>query len=149
MERRNVTNISDYFDKGFIGAQLFAGDIVMVQGLHTFSESPPQPKGNDCSFVSRQTNRVRIEGIIDRRDATSVSAWSIWLRGQKNTCSIMRIGQIQRDDNILKIDATVLAIRAGDESFKSRDYTKRLAESGVAFRQYDFEERGSDSADET
>ncbi|WP_142303318.1 HNH endonuclease signature motif containing protein [Janthinobacterium rivuli] len=134
LERGNIFNISDYLDRGLLKTQLICGDIIMVQGLHTFTPVKPRPKGSDISKVWRKSNRVNVSSVINLEDSTSSSAWSVWLRGQQNVCVISKVRNIKRvGDNIL-IETTALAIRSHDDDFKHRAYDDRLWQSGLPFR---------------
>jgi hypothetical protein len=134
MQLGNISNISDYLDKGFFSGQILPGDIVMVQGLHTYTPVTPRPKGSEISTVLRKTNRVRIVSTINLEGATSTSSWCDWLRGQKNVCQILRVQEISRKDGNLVIEGTTLAIRSRDADFKHREYAARLWQTGLPYR---------------
>jgi len=133
LDRSDITNVSDHFDRGFLNAQLVVGDIILVQGLHTFTPVTPRPKGTDVSRVWRKTNGVQISSIIDLQGATSTSSWCGWLRGQNNICAILKVQKIFRQDGQVMVEGTALAIRSQDQEIKTRNYEQRLAGSGIAF----------------
>jgi hypothetical protein len=125
-----IRNISDHLDRGVIGC-LVQGDIVFVQGLHTFKPQSPAPPGSQLSRGTRSANRVVVSFVFDLCEATSVSAWSIWLRGHGNVGSLLRIQRLSRVGDKLHIECTVLAIRNAAQDLKHRMYELHLLESGL------------------
>lgn len=125
-----LRNISDYLDRGVM-ACLVAGDVVFVQGLHTFAPQTPAPAGSQLSRGQRSANRVVISFVFDLREATSSSAWSTWLRGTGNVGSLLRVQRLSRLDNKLHVECTVLAIRSAYGELKQRMYDLHLLESGL------------------
>jgi hypothetical protein len=69
--------------------------------------------------------------VFDLCEATSVSAWSIWLRGHGNVGSLLRIQRLSRVGDKLHIECTVLAIRNAAQDLKHRMYELHLLESGL------------------
>ena len=65
-----LRNISDYLDRGVLGC-LVPGDVVFVQGLHTFTPQSPAPAGSQLSRGQRSANRVVISFVFDLSEATS------------------------------------------------------------------------------
>lgn len=125
-----LRNISDYLDRGVLGC-LVPGDVVFVQGLHTFSPQSPAPSGSQVSRGQRSANRVVVSFVFDLSETTSLSAWSTWLRGTGNVGSLLRVQRLSRLDLKLHIECTVLAIRSSYTELKHRMYELHLLESGL------------------
>jgi hypothetical protein len=125
-----IRNISDHLDRGVMGC-LVQGDIVFVQGLHSFTSQSPAPPGSQLSRGTRSANRVVVSFVFDLSEATSVSAWSIWLRGHGIVGSLLRIQRLSRVGDKLHIECTVLAIRNAAQDLKHRMYELHLLESGL------------------
>lgn len=126
-----LRNISDYLDRGVLGC-LVPGDVVFVQGLYTFSPQSPAPVGSQLSRGQRSANRVVVSFVFDLREATSSSAWSIWLRGTGNVGCLLRVQRLSRlDAHRLHIECIVLAIRSAYHELKQRMYELHLLESGL------------------
>lgn len=125
-----IRNISDHLDRGVMGC-LVQGDIVFVQGLHTFTPQNPAPSNSQLSRGTRSANRVVVSFVFDLSEATSMSAWSIWLRGHGNVGSLLRIQRLKRISDKLHIECTVLAIRSAAQDLKQRMYELHLRESGL------------------
>lgn len=135
-----LRNISDYLDRGVLGC-LAPGDVVFVQGLHTFTPQSPAPAGSQLSRGQRSANRVVVSFVFDLSEATSPSAWSTWLRGTGNVGCLLRIQRLSRLGPKLHIECTVLAIRSAYRELKQRMYELHLLESGLPQRN---EEGGED-----
>jgi hypothetical protein len=148
-----LLNISDHLDKSFV-PQLVEGDVILVQGLHNFTPLKRAKNAPEVSEVWRKTNRVRVGCQINLGEATSNSAWCNWLRGQHNVATILLVRKIFREDGIVNVQGTALAIRDPDDGLKKRSYLQRLAESGVILRhqrddgEIDDEEPWNDTPDE-
>jgi hypothetical protein len=127
IKHTGVLNISDYLDRSLIAPQILIGDIILVQGLHTFSPVKPRIKGADVSEAWRSANGIKISSIINLADATSTSAWCTWLRGQKNVAAIIKVREISRENGEVTIQGTALAIRDQDDDLKKRNYLSRFA----------------------
>lgn len=125
-----LRNISDYLDRGTLGC-LVPGDVVFVQGLHTFSPQSPAPAGSQLSRGQRSANRVVVSFVFDLSEATSSSAWSTWLRGTGNVGCLLRVQRLLRLGTKLHIECTVLAIRSSYCALKHRMYEQHLLESGL------------------
>lgn len=125
-----LRNISDYLDRGVLGC-LVPGDVVFVQGLHTFSPQSPAPAGSQLSRGQRSANRVVVSFVFDLREATSSSAWSTWLRGTGNVGCLLRVQRLSRLGPKLHIECTVLAIRSSYSELKQRTYELHLLESSL------------------
>ena len=125
-----IRNISDHLDRGVMGC-FVQGDIVYVQGLHTFTPQSPAPSNSQLSMGMRSANRVVVRFVFDLSEATSMSAWSVWLRGHGNVGSLLRIQRLRRVGDKLHIECTVLAIRSAAQDLKHRMYELHLLESGL------------------
>lgn len=135
-----LRNISDYLDRGVLGC-LVPGDVVFVQGLHTFTPQCPAPTGSQLSRGQRSANRVVVSFVFDLSEATSSSAWSTWLRGTGNVGCLLRVQRLSRLGPKMHIECTVLAIRSAYRELKQRMYELHLLESGLPKRN---EEGGED-----
>lgn len=129
-----VRNISDLLDRGILSDAIVEGDIVYVQGIHQFSSFRPMPAGTQLSRGKRSANRVSVEYVFDLAEATSGSAWSLWLRGAQSVGSLVQVKRITRINGKLSIIGTVLAIRSALEGLKKRSYHDSLLESGILQR---------------
>lgn len=125
-----LRNISDYLDRGILGC-LVMGDVIFVQGLHTFTPQGPAPAGSQLSRGKRSANRVVVSFVFDLSEATSSSAWSTWLRGAGNVGCLLRVQRLSRLGPKLHIECTVLAIRSAYSELKQRTYELSLLESGL------------------
>lgn len=128
-----LRNISDYLDRGVLGC-LVPGDVVFVQGLHTFTPQSPAPAGSQLSRGQRSANRAVVSFVFNLSEATSSSAWSTWLRGTGNVGCLLRVQRLSRLDPKLHVECTVLAIRSAYHELKQRRYDLHLLESGLPQR---------------
>lgn len=146
-----VRNISDDLDRGVLNQLIVPGDLVFVQGLHSFSDVEPAPTGTQAVRGTRSANRVEISFVFDRAEATSSSAWSTWLRGRQGVGSLMQVKQLERTGDKLHVMATVLAIRTAVEGLKDRMYELSLYRSGLGLQdggdEEDFSEFENSSVD--
>ncbi|HLO93276.1 MAG TPA: HNH endonuclease signature motif containing protein, partial [Burkholderiaceae bacterium] len=126
----SVRNISDHLDRGTLGC-LVEGDIIYVQGRHSFTPQTPAPAGSQLSRGTRSANRVVITFVFDLCEATSNSAWAVWLRGSGNVCTILRVQRLSRRGDQLQVECTALAIRSPSPELKHRAYEQRLLEAGL------------------
>lgn len=129
-----VRNISDHLDRGLVGCLVVPGDIVFVQGVHTFSQIKPSPAGSELARGIRKANGVSVNFVLDLAEATSMSAWAVWLRGQGNVGSLVRVQRVERRDGKLLLEGTVLAIRSSVDGLKERTYELGLYEAGIPQR---------------
>lgn len=129
-----VRNISDDLDRSVLNQVIVPGDIVFVQGLHSFTDVQPNPSQVQLVRGTRSANRVEISFVFDRAEATSSSAWSHWLRGRHGVGSLIQVKQLERAGNKLQIVGTVLAMRTALEALKERMYELRLYEAGLGLR---------------
>ena len=131
LNEATVRNISDYLDRGLVGCDFVPGDLVFVQGSHTFAPQKPAPTGLQLSKGVRRVNGVVVSFVFDLSEATSASAWSLWLRGRENIGSLLRVQRVQRLDGKLCVECTVLAIRSASTGLKERMYELKLYQSGI------------------
>lgn len=129
-----IRNISDHLDRGLVGCLVVPGDIVFVQGVHTFSQVMPSPTGKELARGIRKANGVSVSFVLDLAEATSTSAWAVWLRGQGVVGSIVRVQRVQRRDRKLLLEGTVLAIRSSADGLKERAYELGLYKAGIPQR---------------
>ena len=73
----------------------------------------------------RRANRVAVEYIFDRWEATSSSAKNIWLSGTKSAASVLQVKDIERSEGSVIVRGTALGIASGMDSLKTRDYALR------------------------
>jgi hypothetical protein len=126
-----VRNISDELDRSVLNCVIVPGDLVFVQGLHNFADTQPAPAGTQLVKGTRSANRVEISFVFDRAEATSSSAWSIWLRGRQSVGSLVHVKRLERAGGKLHVMGTVLAIRTALEGLKERMYELSLYEAGL------------------
>lgn len=55
-------------------------------------------------------------------EATSSSAYNLWLRGRHSSTSIVRVGTVTQENGRLTVVGTVIAIANGFGQLKTRDY---------------------------
>ncbi len=123
-----VTNISDHLDRGTLPSILAAGDFIYVQGAHTFVEI--EGPGESCRG-SRKANGIEIKYVFDRKEATSNSALSMWLRGRKDAGSLVQLRTIERKAGRLIMQGTIFGICAAMDGLKRRMYELSLLKSGL------------------
>jgi hypothetical protein len=68
IKKTGLINISDHLDKSFV-PQIVEGDIILVQGLHTFSPVSRAKNASDVREVWRKSNRVRVSCQINVGEA--------------------------------------------------------------------------------
>jgi hypothetical protein len=135
LKKLGVLNISDYLDRGFISQHVIVGRLVIVQGLHRFTPVSQSRSERNVREVWRQSNKVKVSGIINTGEATSDSSRVVWLSGQHNLASVIKVRSITREDGVTHIRGTVLAIRDQDDDIKRRNYAQRAYETGFRFRE--------------
>lgn len=126
-----VRNISDDLDRGVLKTLVLEGDLIYVQGLHVFSDAQPAPSNAQPVNGRRSANKVEISFVFDRREATSMSSWTDWLRGSHGVGSLLQVKRLDRDGDRLRISGTVIAIRTALEGLKERAYEVGLYKSGL------------------
>lgn len=131
LEHATVRNISDDLDRGVLKTLVVEGDLIYVQGLHIFSDVQSGPRNAQPVNGRRSANKVEIAFVFDRREATSTSAWTAWLRGSHGVGSLLQVKQVNRNGDRLRILGTVIAIRTALEGLKERAYEVGLYKSGL------------------
>lgn len=126
-----VRNISDDLDRGVLKTLVLEGDLIYVQGLHVFSDVQPAPGKAQPVNGRRSANKVEIAFVFDRREATSTSSWTDWLRGSHGVGSLLQVKRLDRNGDRLRISGTVIAIRTALEGLKERAYEVGLYKSGL------------------
>ena len=84
-----VSNISDYLDRGTLRMCIVPGCIIYVQGAHTFTPHHPTPPATQLYRGQRRAHGVAVRFVFDLSEATSMSAWSVWLRGHISVGSLV------------------------------------------------------------
>jgi len=135
-----VNNISDHLEAGTLSTLLAAGDFIYVQGAFTFSRLSKEASllGSAPTRGVRRANGVEVAFTFDRYEATSVSAWSVWLSGHHTAGALVHVRSVSRNGSKIKIEGTVFGICAALEGLKHRLYEQSLLKSGIPYR--DFEE---------
>jgi hypothetical protein len=118
-----IFNLSDDLDQGFLRRVVQAGDLVLIQGRHTFKSLNCQQLGpGQACLVRRQANRVRVSFTIDRWEAVANSSRAVWLSGAKHAASVIRVGNVEREGNHLYLACTGLAIGSALQGLSTRHY---------------------------
>lgn len=126
-----VRNISDDLDRGTLNFLVVPGDLVYVQGLHSFEDLNVAPGGIQPVRGCRSANKVEVSFDFDRREATSTSAWTGWLLGRKDVGSLLQVKQLTRLGDKLRITSTVVAMRNSLTELKDRMYEVGLYKAGL------------------
>lgn len=123
LEKALIYNVSDDLDPGFLGSAVRQGDLILVQGKHSFKriKDPAQGPGQ-VSQVRRTANGVRVSFTIDRWEAVSTSAWGSWLLGTQRCASILRIAAIEREGSKLHLRCTGIATGTFLDGLSTRVY---------------------------
>ncbi|MEK6243684.1 MAG: hypothetical protein AABM33_04205 [Pseudomonadota bacterium] len=135
LEGLKVTNISDHLDRGTLPSILTAGDFIFVQGAHTFVKIKGRA-GESCRG-SRKANGIEISYVFDRKEATSNSAWSMWLRGRQDAGSLVQVRSVRGNKDKLFLQGTVFGISSALQGLKQRVYEMSLFKSGLPKRDYE------------
>lgn len=127
-----VRNISDDLDRGPLKAAVLPGDLIYVQGRHIFEDILQAPANMQAVRARRSANRVEITFDFSRREATSNSAWTNWLRGAQDIGSLVQVKSLKRGDRgKLHIIGTVIGMRNALEGLKTRTYEAGLYKAGL------------------
>lgn len=128
IEQIPVMNISDHLDKGVIMPSIFEGDFIITQGSHVFSPLTDVKKGigQDCRGI-RRANNVEISFVFDRWAAASSSSKNSWLVGTKAAASLVQVRDIKREEGVVKLTGTVIAIASFIENAKLRRFVAEMA----------------------
>lgn len=142
MQRLTIINMSDYLDPVSPLPLLAPGDFLFVQGAHTFKKQSDLGCGpGQLSSGIRQANGVSIKYVFDRWEATSTSAWGLWLLGRQSVGSLVHVKSLEREDGQIVIQGTVLGISNGHTSLKVRDYAPEVARLAAERSHIDFDNR--------
>lgn len=121
----DVINVSDYLEPIQIRALARPMDLIFVQGAHYFSSLTTSDKGQgQIRKGHRQVGSVRVEYVFDAWEATSASAWAVWLSGRQSAGSLCHVKSVDNEDGITVVKCTVLAIAFGLREMKTREYMK-------------------------
>lgn len=129
-----VFNISDYLDRGVLLPVIKSGDFILVQGAHNFRRIDQRNSGpGQTSEGKRRANHVEVRFTFDRWEATSNSAFGLWLRRRQSVASLIRVGGVEQADGCLRLTGTAVGIAMAFENLNSRDYspTKRFRAPGT------------------
>lgn len=140
MGQISIVNMSDHLDRGAPMILLAPGDFLFVQGAHNFKKQNELGHGpGQISSGIRQANGVAIKYVFDRWEATSTSAWGLWLLGRQSVGSLVHVKTLAREDGQIVIQGTVLGISNGHSSLKARDYAPEVARLAAEHRPIDFD----------
>lgn len=143
-----VRNISDDLDRGTLNFLVVPGDLLYVQGLHGFEDLKDAPGDVQPVRGCRSANKVEVRFDFDRREATSTSAWTGWLRGRQDVGSLVQVKRLTRLGDKLRITATVIAMRNSLEELKERVYEVGLYKAGIIGNHWDGPDEDSDDEDD-
>lgn len=130
-------NVSDDLDRGFLTSVLKRGDFVILQGSFSFKPTQPSKDGpGQTIFGKRKANGVEIYFSADRWEATSNSARCVWLGGRQHAVCLLRVISIEIEPSRLRIGGTAIAIGAGLEGIKTREYSHGVFSRGYHLRSY-------------
>lgn len=145
----SVRNISDDLDRGPLKSAVLPGDLIYVQGRHIFEDILHAPTNMQAVSARRSANRVEITFNFDRREATSNSAWTGWLRGAQDIGSLVQVKTLKRGDGgKLHISGTVIGMRTALEGLKTRTYEAGLYKAGLIRPFGDWDDEESDDLGE-
>lgn len=135
-----VINVSDLMERSQIRAIARPDDIIFIQGAHIFKKLNKNSKSPGQSRRGwREVNGIRIEYVFDAWEATSNSAWGVWLSGTQSAGSLCHVKSIETGEkNKIILKCTALAISFGLNELKKRDYL------GVNFCNIPFSDDNSD-----
>lgn len=123
LARTTIFNLSDDLDPGFLWRVVQPGDLILVQGLHTFKSLNRERSGpGQACEVHLQSNRVRVSFTIDRWEAVATSSWSAWLSGVKHAASVVRIAHIEREGQYLHLRCTGMAVGSALQGLSTSHY---------------------------
>lgn len=119
----DVINVSDFLDKTQIRALARPNDLIFLQGAHYFADLTDKIQGSgQIRKGYRQVGSVKVEYVFDAWEATSNSAWAVWLCGRQSAGSLCHVKSVDVEDGITVVKCTVLAIAFGLNELKTRDY---------------------------
>lgn len=123
LAKTRIVNISDNLDRTTLPPLLGIGDIVFVQGAHDFKLESDFKRGAGQSVRGvRRANHIRVEFVIDRWEATSNSAWGMWLSGRQSVGTLLQLKTIDRNGDVMILRGTAIGILNGAQTLKTRGY---------------------------
>ena len=132
LRQLRVTNISDCFDRGTLPTMLKPGDFVFVQGAHTFTPERGQSgTAEQPCKGTRSANHVEVRYVFNKWEATSASAWGMWLEGRRLVGSLVRTKNIEHVESKLRISGTVYGICSALKGLKNREYSPSPYQAGI------------------
>lgn len=121
--RTSIFSLSDDLAPGFLWRVVQPGDLILVQGQHTFKSLSRERSGpGQACAVHLQTGRVQVSFTIDRWESVSNSSWAAWLFGVKHAASVVRIAHVEREDNHLHLQCTGMAVGSPLQGLSTRHY---------------------------
>ena len=136
-----VLNISDYLDRSLLSPIARRGDLLFVQGAHSFRKLNRRSTGpNQTTSGVRRANHVEVSFTFDRWEATSGSAHNMWLHGHQDAASLVRLNRVEHAEGKLKLVGTVIGIAIAFEGLKTREYATFPYRRGVTFDEGEEEE---------
>lgn len=123
IRQKRVTNFSDHISKSITYTALDIGDMIFLQGKHSFLRLGKKQAGQGqiCN-AKRKVDGVEFRFSFDLWEATSVSAYATWLTGTKSVGSILLIRNRCRENGTIILDCTCLAIGYGFDDLKNKEY---------------------------
>ena len=134
--RVTILNVSDLLNRGLLAALTKPGDFILLQGLTSFSQPKRavEPSGpGQTATGTRTANNVKVSFHIDRWEATSSSARTVWLRGSNAVATVIRLAKIEAKKGKTEVQGTALAIAHGLDEMKTREYSNMPFRRGVEF----------------
>ncbi len=123
LQKLVIKDLTNRLSKSEVSSFIDEGDIISVQGAHTFKKEHKKNSGtNQLCSGHRRANDVEINYIFDRWESTSCSAWADRLSGHKVATSIARVYNISRDGKKLILNCSVLLIGSHFENIRTRAY---------------------------
>jgi hypothetical protein len=119
-----IINVSDHLDSGWLRQILRPGDVICLQGAHTFKRhSDAASPQRDRVMVTRKLKDIELIYSIDLWDATSNSARGVHLAGRQSAMSLATVKTINEHGSPLTITCSAIAIGSGFDALKTRDYS--------------------------
>jgi hypothetical protein len=147
LEQLTVLNITDDVDRSLLDAVVKPGDFVFLQGSYVFKRNRRADSGPGQTIIGlRRANNVEVSFTIDRWEATSHSAWSVWLNGRQAAACVLRVMKVERTEGRLHIATTAFAIGAALQGLQHREYANAPYRSGYVIRDDQDEDEDEDSA---
>lgn len=149
LEDMSIVNISDRMDRSDLGGALETGDLIYIQGAHTFRLENPKASGpGQIVKAARSANSVLIEFAFDRWLGTSVSACTVHLSGRSTVASFCRVSGMENVNGKLIIKCSVLAICNEAPSLSTRFYGGYTLAALIAHRGQNDDDISRDDPDD-